>query len=512
MTTTDSTKDTPLLTMRGVQKRFGATYALKGVNLTVKRGTVHALIGENGAGKSTLMKTLSGAYTADAGEMTFDGQTYVPGHPLHARSLGVCMIYQELALTPHLSVMENIMLGIEPTFGPFMKWGEIRSVARKALDEVGHEDIAPETIVGELSIAEQQLVEIARAVAVGCKILVLDEPTSSLTQKDVRKLFALVRRLKSKGVAVVYISHALEEIQELCDDFTVMRDGETVGHGKVAEVPVNKIIAMMVGRDVEELYPRSSRSAGDAVLELREVSGMKLPKSATLKLHRGEIVGIAGLIGAGRTEMLRAIFGLDAVKSGEVRIKTFVGSASPARRWEEGMGLVSEDRKTEGLAQNLSIAENLTLSSLDGLGPWRFVLPSKQRAACEPWIKAFPIKCQSADQPISDLSGGNQQKVAIARLLHHDCDVLLLDEPTRGIDVGSKAQIYALIDKLALGGDGQAPKAVLVVSSYLPELLGICDRIAVMTRGVLGEARPVADWTEHSLMMSATGQDTISTK
>lgn len=239
---------------------------------------------------------------------------------------------------------------------------------------------------------------------------------------------------------------------------------------------------------------------------------MKLPKSATLKLHRGEIVGIAGLIGAGRTEMLRAIFGLDAVKSGEVRIKTFVGSASPARRWEEGMGLVSEDRKTEGLAQNLSIAENLTLSSLDGLGPWRFVLPSKQRAACEPWIKAFPIKCQSADQPISDLSGGNQQKVAIARLLHHDCDVLLLDEPTRGIDVGSKAQIYALIDKLALGGDGQAPKAVLVVSSYLPELLGICDRIAVMTRGVLGEARPVADWTEHSLMMSATGQDTISTK
>jgi ribose transport system ATP-binding protein len=494
--------------MAGVQKRFGATYALKGVNLSVARGSVHALIGENGAGKSTLMKTLSGAYTADAGEMTFDGKPYVPGHPLHARSLGVCMIYQELALAPDLSVMENIMLGIEPTMGPFLKWSEIKAISRRALDEVGLQDIAPETIVGELSIAEQQLVEIARAVSVGCKILVLDEPTSSLTQKDVRKLFDLVRRLKTKGVAIVYISHALEEIQELCDKFTVMRDGETVGHGNVSEVPVDRIISMMVGRDVHDLYPRSPRAAGESVLELRAVSGAKLPKDATMVLHRGEIVGIAGLIGAGRTEMLRAIFGLDAVKSGQVRIKAFVGTASPARRWVEGMGLVSEDRKTEGLAQNLSIAENLTLSNLDGLGPWRFVRPSRQRAACDPWIAAFPIKCQSAEQPISDLSGGNQQKVAIARLLHHDVDVLLLDEPTRGIDVGSKAQIYSLIDKLALGEGGNKPKAVLVVSSYLPELLGICDRIAVMTRGVLGEARPVGEWTEHSLMMVATGQET----
>ncbi len=498
---------TPLLTMRGVQKRFGATYALKGVNLTVDPGSVHALIGENGAGKSTLMKTLSGACTADAGEMTFDGQPYVPGHPLHARSLGVCMIYQELALAPDLSVMENIMLGIEPTIGPLMNWKKIREISRRALDEVGLQEIAPETIIGGLSIAEQQLVEIARAVSVGCKILVLDEPTSSLTQKDVRKLFELVRRLKAKGVAIVYISHALEEVEELCDKFTVLRDGETVGTGNVSEVPVNRIIAMMVGRDVHDLYPRSPRVAGETVLDLSEVAGAKLPKNASLQLRRGEIVGIAGLIGAGRTEMLRAIFGLDSVKSGKVRIHEFVGNASPARRWEEGMGLVSEDRKTEGLAQNLSIAENLTLSNLNGLGPWRFVLPLKQRAACDPWIQAFPIKCQSADQPISDLSGGNQQKVAIARLLHHDVDVLLLDEPTRGIDVGSKAQIYALIDKLALASNGKKAKAVLIVSSYLPELLGICDRIAVMTRGVLGEAKPVAEWTGHSLMMAATGQD-----
>ena len=492
--------------MRGVEKRFGATYALKGVDLEVAPGTIHALIGENGAGKSTLMKTLSGACTADAGEMQLAGKRYAPAHPLEARALGVGMIYQELALAPHLSVMENILLGIEPTLGPFLRWKEMRATARRALDEVGCPDIAPETLVGELSIAEQQLVEIARAVAVGCRILVLDEPTSSLTQKDVLKLFALVRRLRASGVAVIYISHALEEIQELCETFTVLRDGETVGHGRVDEVPVDRIISMMVGRDVQDLYPRSLRTPGESVLTLEAVAGAKLPRSASLKLRRGEIVGIAGLIGAGRTELLRSIFGLEPVKSGKVRVNACVGPASPARRWDQGVGLVSEDRKAEGLAQNLSIAENITLSNLDGLGPWRFVLPSRQAAACEPWISSFPIKCQSAAQPVEDLSGGNQQKVAIARLLHHDVDILLLDEPTRGIDVGSKAQIYALLDELAVGAQGEA-KAILIVSSYLPELLGICDRIAVMTRGVLGEARPVAAWTEHSLMMAATGQD-----
>lgn len=499
-----------LLTVRGVKKSFGATKALKGVDLTLARGEVLALIGENGAGKSTLMKVLSGAHAADSGEMTFAGAPYLPEGPLHARALGVCMIYQELALAPHLSAMENILLGIEPTRGPFMNWRETRAIARRALDEVGLTGLDPATLVEDLSIAECQLVEIARAVAVGCKVLVLDEPTSSLTQKDVQALFALVRRLKAKGVAVVYISHALEEIEALCDRFTVLRDGETVGHGVVGQVPVNKIIAMMVGRDVEDLYPRSHRGAGEPILELRTLAGKKFPKSASLTLRRGEVVGIAGLIGSGRTETFRALFGLDSVASGEIRIHgNLTPPAGPAVRWSQGLGLVSEDRKTEGLAQNLSIAENLTLSKLDGLGPWRFVRPSRQNAAAEPWIKAFPIKCQGGEQPVEALSGGNQQKVAIARLLHHDCDVLLLDEPTRGIDVGSKAQIYAWIDKLALGdpSTGKAPKAVLVVSSYLPELLGICDRIAVMTRGVLGEARPVAEWTEHSLMLAATGQD-----
>lgn len=499
-----------LLTVQGVKKSFGATQALKGVDLTLGRGEVLALIGENGAGKSTLMKVLSGAHLSDAGEMALEGTAYQPTGPLHARGLGVCMIYQELALAPHLSVMENILLGIEPTFGPFMNWRETRAVARRALDEVGLSSLDPAALVGELSIAEQQLVEIARAVSVGCKVLVLDEPTSSLTQKDVQALFALVRRLKAKGVGVVYISHALEEVEALCDRFTVMRDGETVGHGKVGEVPVSKIIAMMVGREVADLYPRSPRTASEAILEIKALAGTKFPKSASLALRRGEVVGVAGLIGSGRTETLRALFGLDPVAGGELRIHgNLTPPAGPAARWAQGIGLVSEDRKTEGLAQNLSIAENLTLSRLDGMGPGGLVRPSKQNAAAAPWIKEFPIKCQGPEQPVEALSGGNQQKVAIARLLHHDCDVLLLDEPTRGIDVGSKAQIYAWIDKLALGdaSAGRPPKAVLVVSSYLPELLGICDRIAVMTRGVLGEARPVSEWTEHSLMLAATGQD-----
>ncbi|AHF91714.1 sugar ABC transporter [Opitutaceae bacterium TAV5] len=503
----------PLLTVTGIHKRFGATHALRGVDLAVERGQVLALIGENGAGKSTLMKVLSGAHAADAGTMTLEGRPYLPKNPLHARSLGVCMIYQELALAPHLSVMENILLGIEPVRGPLLDWKTMRATARRALDEVGAPDIAPETVTGDLSVGGQQLVEIARAVAAGCKVLVLDEPTSSLTQKDVQALFALVRRLRDKGVGIVYISHALEEVEALCDRFSVLRDGQSVGGGKVGEVPVDRIIAMMVGREVRDLYPRSARTAGEVVLRTSGVSGEKLPRRASLTLRRGEVVGIAGLIGAGRTEMLRTLFGIDPVTGGKVETLTAAAAAgvtgdTPAARWRQGIGLVSEDRKTEGLAQNLSIAENITLSRLEGLGPWRFVTPSAQRAAAAPWIRDFPIKCESGDQPVEALSGGNQQKVAIARLLHHDCDVLLLDEPTRGIDVGSKAQIYAWIDRLAVGDPaaGRPPKAVLVVSSYLPELLGICDRIAVMTRGVLGEARPVSEWTEQSLMLAATGQ------
>ena len=488
---------TPLLTVRGVQKRFGATAALCGVDFTMEAGSVHALVGENGAGKSTLIRILAGADEPDAGEITYDGKPYHPQDTLAARSLGVCTIYQDLALAPHLSVMENVLLGVEPTWGGgVVDWQAMHDIAARSLAEVGHSEIRPGDIVGNLSLAEQQLVEIARAVAVGCRLLVLDEPTSALPLDDVKKLFALVRRLQAKGVSVIYISHALEEVRRLCDHFTVLRDGLTVGTGRVADTPAEQMVAMMVGGDVDDLYPHTARTPGETLLEITDLAAERTPVRASLTLHRGEVVGIAGVTGTGRTELLRTIFGLKAIRSGTLKLKGFTGPASPAQQWRRGMGMVSEDRQAEGLAFSMSIADNLSLTRMGFL-----VDPKLQDVSAESWIKRLRVRCNGPRQDIGDLSGGNQQKVAIARLLEHGVDVLLLDEPTRGIDVGSKAQIYRLIDDLACKGKG-----VLMVSSYPPELLGICDRVAVMNRGVLGEAKPVAAWDEHSLMMTVTGQ------
>lgn len=481
--------------MQGVHKRFGATLALSGVDLSVNAGQILALVGENGAGKSTLMKVLSGAHQPDQGQMWLDGQPYHPRNPLDARRAGVAMIYQELSLAKHLSVMENIVLGMEPTLGPLVDWPEVRRRAARAMAQLGRPDIPLDMPVSRLSIAEQQMVEIGRAVAIGCRVLVLDEPTSSLTKKDIAHLFDLVRRLKAQGHAIVYISHFLEEVMELADRYTVLRDGQSVGEGEIASTSVDEIISMMVGRTVDELYPRSSRTPGEVVLDLQNLAGQSKPQSATLHLRRGEVLGIAGLVGAGRTELLRTIFGLNAVRAGQIKVGAYLGPRSPTRRWGQGVGMVSEDRKAEGLALNLSIADNLTLSKM---GP--FVSPAWQDQASRRWIERLAIRCRSPRQPVGDLSGGNQQKVAVARLLHHDVDVLLLDEPTRGIDVGSKAQIYQVIDELACSG-----KAVLMVSSYLPELMGTCDRIAVMCKGRLGPAQPVDQIDEHQIMLEATG-------
>jgi ribose transport system ATP-binding protein len=491
----ETTPSQPRLKMQGIHKRFGATIALAGVDLQVAPGEVLGLVGENGAGKSTLMKVLSGAHHPDEGEMWLDGQPYRPRNPIDARRLGVAMIYQELALARHLSVMENILLGMEPSSGPLLKWGEIRTRSRQAMTQLGRSDIALDVAVGKLSVAEQQLVEIARAIAIGCRVLVLDEPTSSLSSKDIERLFQLVGHLKSQGHAIVYISHFLEEVKALTDRYTVLRDGKSVGGGKTSDATHDHIIALMVGRNVDELYPRSTRTRGEPILELSQLAGKKKPVSASVTLHRGEVLGIAGLVGAGRTELLRAIFGLDAVRSGQIRLAQFDGNAAPARRWQQGAGMVSEDRKSEGLALSLSISDNLTMSRQ----PF-FLTPSQQDASTRTWIDRLKVRCRATRQPVAALSGGNQQKVAIGRLLHHDVDVLLLDEPTRGIDVGSKAQIYQVIDELACKG-----RAVLMVSSYLPELLGVCDRIAVMCKGVLRRARPVEQCNEHSIMLEATG-------
>jgi len=490
----------PLLSMQGIRMQFGATVALDGVDLEVDGGEILALVGENGAGKSTLMKILSGAYKPDSGEMRLDGHPYRPRGPHDARRAGVAMIYQELSLAPHLSVAENIMLGMEPVMLGLVRRAEVLQRAQEALAQLGHSDIDVRLRVDRFPLAVRQLVEIARAIAIGCRVLVMDEPTSSLTGEDIKRLFAMVARLKERGYAIIYISHFLEEVKAIADRFVVLRDGRCAGGGKTATAQTGEIVSMMVGRDVGDLYPRTPRTPGDQILEIRDLAGRSKPASASLTLRRGEVVGIAGLVGAGRTEFLRTVFGLDPVRSGEIKLGAYVGPASPAQRWAQQMGMLSEDRKAEGLALSLSIGDNITLSHLQRLGPAGLVFPERQERAAGHWVEHLQIKCRSVHQAVASLSGGNQQKVAIARLLDHDVDVLLLDEPTRGIDVGSKAEIYRMIDALAAQG-----KTVLMVSSYLPELLGVCDRVAVMCRGRLHPARPVREIDEQEIMMEATG-------
>jgi ribose transport system ATP-binding protein len=491
----------PRFEMRGIRKAFGATMALDGVELSAGSGEICGLIGQNGAGKSTLMAILAGALQPDAGRMSIDGAPFTPHSPLDARRAGVAMIYQELSLAPHLSVMENILMGAEPMRFGLIDRATTRATAIRALAELGHDDIAPEAPVGTLSVAAQQLVEIARAVAVGCRVLVLDEPTSSLGRQDVDSLFALLRRLKGQGHAIVYISHFIEEVKQVADRFIVLRDGRNAGEGATSDATHDQIVALMVGRTVGDLFPRSPRAAGEAILE---VSALE-PGCATFTLHRGEILGIAGLIGSGRTRLLRTLFGLAPVRSGRVRVGVYSGAATPNNRWRQGMGLLSEDRKEEGLALGLDLADNATMTRLSPFGAMGLLSPARQHAAAARLIDRLQIKCTGPAQKAAELSGGNQQKVALARLLHHDVDLLVLDEPTRGIDVGSKAQIYRLIDALVAEAPGRKPRAVLMVSSYLPELLGLCDRIAVMRRGRLGEPVPAGTLSEHDLMMAATG-------
>ncbi|WP_211365530.1 sugar ABC transporter ATP-binding protein [Polyangium fumosum] len=492
---------------QGVTKAYGATTALAGVDLDVRAGEVHALLGENGAGKSTLVKILAGAVRPDGGRLTLDGAPFAPKDPAAARAAGVRLVSQERALCPHMTVEENVLLGGEPTRFGVLKREEARAIAARALlaiDPTGAKKhrLRPDALVRDLGPGERQLVEIARAITEPrCRLLLLDEPTSSLGADDVEALFAVVSRLREAGLAVVYISHHLDEIRRIADRFTVIRDGRTAGTGRVAEATPADIVTMMAGRSIEDLYPRSPRVPGDVVLSTQDLAGAGLPVRASLVLRRGEVLGIAGLVGSGRTELLRAIFGLDRVRRGEVRVGAYVGPASPAARLAQGVGLLSEDRGGEGLALGLTIADNVTLSRLVGLGPLGFVTPARMRAAAARFIEKLGVVCAGPDAPVGSLSGGNQQKVALARLLYHDVDVLLLDEPTRGVDVGARAAIYALIDRLAC----ESNKAVLVVSSAAEELVGIADRIAVMHKGELGPARPVGELDVRAVMLEQAG-------
>ncbi|MFG0255234.1 MAG: sugar ABC transporter ATP-binding protein [Rhodopirellula sp. JB053] len=553
----------PRLSLHDIHKTFGATRALDGVDLHVRPGEVHAIIGENGAGKSTLMRVLSGAHQPDRGEIRIDGSLTRFAGPRDSQSAGIAMIYQELNLAPDLTVCQNIMLGREPVRARFV-FGQLargigwvdrdaeRRLATDALAKLNCSHLPLDRPAGKLSLAEQQMVEIARAIVTSSvnssqdtsdslKLLILDEPTSSLTQVDTQRLFDVINRLSRSGASILYISHFLEECERIADRFTVLRDGRTVATGRMPTtdtstadsdipdeqtkpenekdidedppVPMGDIIRYMVGREMSDLYPHFTHTRGDVALEVNQLRSADGPQSVSFELHYGEILGIAGLIGAGRTETLRMIFGLDTMTGGSVRIAKrnnnhrskghrSTGHRRPDRSWlHDSMGIVSEDRKNEGLFLQRSLTDNLTATRLDDYRQSGLLSSSAMSRATEQWMKNLDVKAASPNQPIGELSGGNQQKIALARLLHHDCDILLLDEPTRGIDIGSKSVIYRQIGELAAAG-----KAIILVSSYLPELLGVCDRIGVFATGRLTGIRETSRWTEHDLLAAAINE------
>jgi ribose transport system ATP-binding protein len=485
------------LELVGIEKSFGPVSVLRGVSLNVAPRHVHALLGENGAGKSTLMRILLGVETADRGEMRLGGEPYAPTSPRDARRRGVVMVPQERTLCAHLTVLENIVLGIEPASAGVVRTADARVIAERALALVtGEERIDLDARAGNLSVAEQQLVEIARALAQGgaaagekmsARILILDEPTSSLGHDDAVRLFARVHALQERGLTVLLVTHFLGDVRTHSERYTVLRDGKVQGDGDSKTTPPERIVHEMLGRELEaSLEVPSGRAVGvDApvLLEVDTLGGAVRPRSASFVLRRGEVLGIAGLVGSGRTELLRMIAGLDRPAGGTVRLQA-----------AKGLGLLSEDRGGEGLMLRRSIAENVMLSKRGSF----ISRPKRILAEGARWIGELAVKASGPAQAVGELSGGNQQKVQIARLVREDYDVLLIDEPTRGIDVASKAQVLALVRDLARKGKG-----IVLVSSQLDELVSTCDRIAVLAKGVLGDFRAAAEWTEEQLLLEA---------
>src|SRR5881396_2525435 len=422
------------------------------------------------------------------------------------RRRGIALIHQELSLCPHLTVAENILLGIEPSRWGWIDGDAARRRALALLEHFGHPDLHPDRRVGALPIAAQQVVEICRALAADARILLMDEPTSRFQREDVDRLFELIRGLAAHGMAVIYISHFLEEVREIAGRYTVLRDGRSVDAGDIAQATSEHLIAQMVGREMGGLFPIRVRApGGEVILAVQDVAAPPALKEASFELRRGEILGIAGLMGSGRTELVRALFGLESGASGRIALlgrALAVQRATAGQRLNQGFGYLSEDRQREGLALPLSIADNLTATRLSAVSPrWGWLDLRRQWAAARRWMDALQIRAEDPVQPVRELSGGNQQKVAVGRLLNQDAEVLLLDEPTRGIDIGSKAQIYETIARCAEDG-----KAVLLVSSYLPELFGLCDRLAVMSRGRLSTARPIEEWTPQTVLATAIGE------
>jgi ribose transport system ATP-binding protein len=487
--------------MEGIHKAFPGVQALRGAGLSLAPGEVHVLLGENGAGKSTLMKILCGQYAPDQGRITLDGAGYAPRSPHEAHQRGVAMIHQELSSIAQLTVAENLLLGQESSRAGVIDRPAQQQRARALLAQMGAgADFDPDTPAGQLSVAQRQLVEIAKALRHEARVLIMDEPTAALTQAETDRLFAVIRGLTAKGVAVVYISHRMPEIFAIGDRVTVMRDGATVDTRRVAETTVEALIAAMVGRPLAEQIPKRPVQLGEAclqVVDLRQGAGLG---PLSFEVREGEIFGLAGLMGSGRTEVARAIFGADRPDGGEVRVRGRRLAGSVRDAIDAGVGFVTEDRKAQGLVLDCTAAENITLAVLGRLTRLGFLDRPAEQLMAEGFRQRLHIRLHSTEQRVRTLSGGNQQKVVMARWLATQCRVLILDEPTRGVDVGAKAEIYELIGELAERG-----VAILLISSELPEVLGLCDRVGVMRERKLAGILSRADATQERVMTLAVG-------
>ncbi len=470
----------PLVTLRGISKSYAGIPVLRGAQLAVEAGEIHGLVGENGAGKSTLMKILAGETRRDRGEILWEGEPVRLASRADAECLGITMIHQELNLAPHLTVAENLFLGHEPTVRGVIDRARERTEARAYLEELGF-DLHPETPVRQLSPARRQLVEIARAAMRTARLVIMDEPTSSLSAKEVAELFRVVRLLQSRGTAVIFVTHRLDELAEVASRVTVLRDGRTVHEGSMPRLDYSHLIRAMVGRELADFYPERAAKIGGVVLRVEKLSHQGNFQEVSFEVRSGEIVGLAGLVGAGRTELLEAIFGIRSPEG----VKVYV-DGSPARvctpqdAIRQGLALLTEDRKRTGLAPHLPIAQNITLANLRAVTRKGLLDLRKERQIAESYLELLRIRAQSATQMVGRLSGGNQQKVVLAKWLFTRARVFLVDEPTRGVDVGAKTEVYRHLNKLAESG-----AAVLMVSSELPEIMGMTDRVLVMRRGRL---------------------------
>ncbi|MBI3006076.1 MAG: sugar ABC transporter ATP-binding protein [Ignavibacteriales bacterium] len=487
-----------ILEMQQMTKRYPGVLALDRVDFSLSAGEVHALAGENGAGKSTLMKILAGAIQKDGGEILLDGQRTKIDSPHSSLKNGIGMIYQDFKLVPELTVAENISLGNEPAHRGFIDFPQMQNTARSILEQLG-ENIDPSVTVKTLSVAQRQIVEIAKALSRKVRILALDEPTASLTEQEIQNLFGVIRKLKSDGVGIIYISHRLDELFEIADLITVLRDGTVVGTSSLHETNKAKLIQAMVGRSLEEEYPKIQLQRQNELLSVEDLNTPKL-KDVSMTLYRGEILGLAGLVGAGRTELARAIFGADRVHSGTMWLlqKAFT-PRSPKDAIAAGIGLLTEDRNLQGLILQMTLSENISLASLQRLTQGLFIDRTKEKAAAGEFMRKLQIKAPSAETVVDTLSGGNRQKVILGRWLMTKSKVLIFDEPTVGIDVGVKYEIYNLINQLAKDGVG-----IMVISSDLPELLGICDRIAVLCDGRMTGTLSRKEATQEKILRLAT--------